>query len=152
MNKKKLQIEQLDKKFKMLTPLRNIHISEKGWINSIRTSLGMSLNQLGKRLGITAQSVRALELREASGSVTIKNLQEAARSLEMQLVYAVIPIGDSLEKMIEKKAREKAEEIISRTTQSMLLENQMNESVRLKKEFNDKVDELKREMPKFLWD
>ena len=112
----------------------------------------MSLNQLGKRLGITAQSVRALELREESGSITINNLQKAARSLEMQLVYAVIPIGNSLEKMIEKKAKEKAKEIISRTTQSMLLENQMNESLRLKKEFNDKVDELKREMPKFLWD
>ena len=152
MNKQKLQIEQLDKKFKMLAPLRKINISDKGWINSIRTSLGMTLNQLGKRLGITAQSVRALELREESGSITINNLQEAARSLEMQLVYAVIPIGDSLEKMIEEKAKEKAKAIISRTSQSMLLENQMNENSRLKKEFNDKVDELKREIPKFLWD
>lgn len=152
MNTKKLKIEQLDNKFNLLSPLRSMTISDEGWIKTIRTSIGMSFSQFGKKLGITPQSAKAIETREASGSITLKSLDEAARALDMKLVYAIVPIEGSLSDLIEQKAKEKASEIISRTSHNMLLEDQANDNKRLKNEFEETVAELKREVPKYLWD
>ncbi len=152
MNTKKLKIEQLDNKFDLLSPLRSVTISDEGWIKTIRSSIGMSFSQFGKKLGITPQSARAIEIRESNGSITLKSLDEAARALDMKLVYAIVPIEGSLSDLIEQKAKEKASEIISRTSHNMLLEDQANDSKRLKNEFEETVAELKREVPKYLWD
>ena len=152
MNTKILKIEQLDNKFSLLSPLKSITISDEGWIKTIRTSIGMSFSQFGKKLGITPQSAKAIETRESSGSITLKSLDEAARALDMKLIYAIVPIEGSLSELVEQKAKEKAREIISRTSHNMLLEDQANDSIRLKNEFEETVAELKREVPKYLWD
>ncbi len=152
MNTRKLKIEQLDNKFNLLSPMKGITISDEGWIKTIRTSIGMSFSQFGKKLGITPQSAKAIETRESSGSITLKSLDEAARALDMKLIYAIVPIEGSLSDLIEQKAKEKASEIISRTSHNMLLEDQVNNSRRLKNEFEETVAELKREVPKYLWD
>ena len=70
----------------------------------------------------------------------------------MKLIYAIVPIEGSLSDIIEQKAKEKASDIISRTSHTMLLEDQVNDSKRLKNEFEETVAELKREVPKYLWD
>ena len=62
---KSLLIEQMDKKLQKFVVIKEIQIPPKGWINAIRVSLNMSLKQLGKRIGITSQSVREIESREA---------------------------------------------------------------------------------------
>ncbi len=62
-------------------------VPAQGWIYAMWTTLGMSLKQLGKKLGITAQSVRELEQREGEGAVSIKALKEIARVLDLNLVY-----------------------------------------------------------------
>ena len=51
-----------------------------------------------------------------------------------------------------RTTRELAEEIISRTSQSMKLENQQNSSQRLKKAVEMKAIEIMNRMPKYLWD
>jgi hypothetical protein len=58
----------------------------------------------------------------------------------------------SIQKMIEKRARELALEIISSTSQSMKLENQENREKRLKKAMEIKASEIIDKMPKYLWD
>ena len=70
----------------------------------------------------------------------------------MQLIYAMVPNDGSLEELVDKKAMEMAKEIVNRTSQSMKLEDQENEKARLMNSYVEKKNELKNEVPKFLWD
>jgi predicted DNA-binding mobile mystery protein A len=146
-----LVIQQLDKKLQALSALQEI-MPSKGWISVIRKTLNMSLRQLGNKMSITPQSVRDLEKREEEKTVTLKALTEAAEALDMTLVYGFIPKDGSLEKFIERKAYEKAQEIVRRTSTTMKLEDQENTKARLEQAVAEMAEEIKREMPKTLWD
>ncbi|HLG38060.1 MAG TPA: mobile mystery protein A [Chitinophagaceae bacterium] len=148
----KLLVDQLDKKLQSFEALRGTAIPAAGWINAIRTALKMSLRQMGNRLSITPQSMKETEQREKDGSITLKNLREAGRALDMQLVYGFIPKEESLEKMIEKKAYDIAREIVKRTSHSMMLEDQENSKQRIEKAIKERAEEIKNEMPGYLWD
>jgi predicted DNA-binding mobile mystery protein A len=112
----------------------------------------MSLSQLGRRVSKTAQGVRALEQREKSGGITLQSLKEIAEALDMQLVYAIVPKKGTLKEMVDAKALEKARMIVDRTNITMDLEQQGLQQDRLLAIVNEKKEELKNEMPKFLWD
>jgi predicted DNA-binding mobile mystery protein A len=147
-----LIINQLDKKIRSFRLLKKIPIPTNGWINLIRKTLNMSLRQLGARLQITPQGVRDIERREMEGAITLNTLKEAGDALDMQLVYGFIPKDDSLEKMIERKAYEMASKIVNRTSTTMQLEDQGNSIKRIKQAIVEMTEELKREIPKSLWD
>ena len=150
--KQKLLIEQVDRKLSQLKPMEKIIVPQKGWVYSIRAALKMSLRQLGNRLKISAQSVKEIEQREANGSITIKSLREVASELDMKLVYGFVPKGESIEKMIDKRAKEVAREIVLRTSNTMKLEDQENSTERIDKSIKSKAEEIKNKMPKYLWD
>jgi predicted DNA-binding mobile mystery protein A len=151
-NSKLLIIRQLDKKLQILRPLQKLTVPPKGWINLIRSTMDMSLRQLGNRISITPQAVKDIENRETEGTITLNNLKEVGDALELQLVYGFIPKGNSLEKMIEKKASELATKIVQRTSTTMKLEDQENSKERIKQAILELTEEIKRELPKNLWD
>jgi predicted DNA-binding mobile mystery protein A len=152
MKKQKLILDQVDQKIQEMKVLETFVIPQEGWIYSIRQALRMSLRQLGVRLKITAQSVKEIENREKTGTVSLNVLRQVGSSLDMKLVYGFIPKTGSLENMIEKRALEIASQIIQRTSASMTLEDQGNSEVRLRKAILEKAAEIKQEMPKYLWD
>jgi predicted DNA-binding mobile mystery protein A len=149
---KSLLIEQMDKKLQKFVVIKEIQIPPKGWINAIRVSLNMSLKQLGKRIGITSQSVREIESREADKKITLEKLIEVGSALNLHFVYGFIPKDGSLEKMIEKRAYYIAEQIVLKTSHSMALENQENPPERINKAIKDRAEKIKYEMPRYLWD
>ncbi len=148
---KRLLLEQVSKKLQGLEQI-GATSQPSGWIHTIRTALNMSLSQLGKRVHKTAQGVRALEQRELTGAITLQSLKEVAEALDMRLVYAIVPKEGTLEEMVTIKAEEKAREIVNRTHTTMELEDQANAKGRLMNAYVEKKNELKNEMPKFLWD
>jgi predicted DNA-binding mobile mystery protein A len=152
MNKKKLQLEQLARKLKGFEDATKVTPPPTGWHKAIRVSLGMSLQQLADKLSITKQSVQEIETREKEGSITLKSLKEAANALDMQLVYALVPKDGTLDNLIERKAKELAKRIVSRTSNTMKLEDQENSKERLKKAVEERTAIIKNEMPKTLWD
>lgn len=152
MNKKLLLIQQLDRKMKLFRALKEVALPPTGWIKAIRTAIGMSQQQMGKQLSITKQSVQELEDRDKNGSMTIKSLREVANAMEMQLVYGFIPKDGSLEKLIDRKARELAIQIVKRTSNTMKLEDQENSKRRIEKAIQERTTAIKNEMPKILWD
>ena len=152
MDKKSLQLQQLNDKMLAFAALQQVAMPPTGWIKSIRTALGMSMEQLGNKLGISKQGVRDMELREQEGSITIKSLREAARVLDMQLVYGFVPNEGSLDAYIEKRAFELAREIVMRSAQTMKLEDQGNSEQRIEKAILERAEEIKAQMPKILWD
>ncbi len=152
MKAQKLIREQLDKKISRCANIDETFIPSNGWIYSIRKALNISLRQLGKRLGITPQSVREIEERERMGTISLKVLRQVAKALDMKLVYVFLPNESSLEQMIEKRAREVAREIVNRTSVSMHLENQGLSDREIEKAIKEKAQELKNEIPPYLWD
>ena len=152
MSKKSLQIQQLNSKMLAFASLQKVAPPPTGWIKAIRNAIGMSMLQLGKRLSITKQSVQDIERREKDGSISIKALREAARALDMQLVYGFVPNDGSLEALINRKAKELATQIVQRTSNSMKLEDQENSKQRIEKAIEERAVIIKNEMPKTLWD
>ena len=152
MGKKSLQIQQLNTKMLAYASLQKVAPPPTGWIKAIRNAIGMSMLQLGNRLSITKQSVQDIERREKDGSITIKALREAARALDMQLVYGFVPNDGSLELLIESKAKELATQIVMRTNNTMKLEDQENTKQRIEKAIQERTTIIKTEMPKTLWD
>ncbi len=149
---RKLKVLQLDKKLQELVVLKNVERPSRGWINAVRTTLNMSLAQLGRRLKRTPATVAEIEEREMNNSITLKKLIEAGEALDLQFVYGFLPKELSLEKIIEKRAERKAREIVMRTSQSMKLEEQENSKERQQQAIKERTEDLKREIPKYLWD
>jgi len=151
-NKQYLLLQQTDKKLQAFKALESTVMPTKGWVNTLRIALKMSLRQLGNRLGITPQSTMEIEEREANGTITLNNLRDVANAMDMQLVYGFISKHESLEQMIEKRSKEIATEIVLRTNNTMTLEDQQNSKERIEQAIEQKTSEIKHEMPKFLWD
>ena len=125
---------------------------DNGWVNAIRVSIKMSLRQLGERLHITPQGVRDLEKREKEGAITINTLKEVGRVLDMDLVYGFISRHNSLEDMIEERAREIAEEVVLKTSRTVQLDNSRKSENEIKKAIQQKTYEISSKMPSYLWD
>ena len=152
MNKQILILEQTDNKIFLLKKAGKMTIPQSGWVFIIRQALGMSMRQLGNKMGITAQSVREIEEREKKGTVSLKVLKQFGKSLNLKLIYGFIPENGKLEEIIEKRAYELATEIVKRTSVTMKIENQENNPKRIKKAIGEKANEIIREMPKYIWD
>lgn len=148
----KLVIKQLDKRLHVLLPLQEVEFPKEGWITLIRKTLNMSLGQLGQRLSITPQGMKKIENSEANGSISLNALRKVGHALNMKLVYGFIPYEESLERMIENRAAELAKKIVMRASTTMKLEDQENSSQRIAEAITEMTDELKKEMPKSLWD
>lgn len=107
---------------------------------------------MGDRLSITKQSIQSIEKREKEGSITIKALGELGEALDMQLVYGFVPVDCSLNALIDRKAVELATEIVMRTSNTMKLENQENSKERIAEAVRERAYDIRKEMPKMLWD
>jgi len=151
-NKKKLLIEQLDQKLKPLHDAEMVLIPNRGWINTIRTALNMTMAQLGTRLNISRQGVKSIEEREAKGTITINSLKEVGEAMDLKFVYGYVPKNKTIDNYVNIKAKELATKIVMRTNQNMKLEDQGLQVEKIKDSIEELAIELKREMKRSLWD
>jgi len=152
MRNKKLQFQQLNEKMDQLNGMQHVIVPPIGWIKAIRNGIGMSMEQLGKKLSITKQGVMDIEKREKEGAITIKSMQEIAKAMDTQFVYGFVPKVGSLEQMIENRALEIASKIVERTSTTMKLEDQANSKERIEKAIKERASEIINKTPKILWD
>lgn len=151
-NKRKLLIEQLDQKLKPFQKTEIVLVPNKGWIHTIRTTLHMTMGQLGANLNITRQGVKRIEESEAKGTISINSLKEVGEALELKFIYGFVPKDGSINNLINSKAENLARKIILRTNQNMKLENQGIGDEKINGSIKDLANEIKREMRKSLWD
>ena len=139
---------QLDRRFSRIGPLSRFHVPVRGWIRAIRGGLGISSQQLAKRLGVKQPSVVALEQSEAKGTIELATLRRVAEALDCTLVYALVP-NKPLETIVRDRARILLRRRRAPVEHSMLLEDQAV-SVRDSKA---RLDEFVRETnPSRFWD
>jgi predicted DNA-binding mobile mystery protein A len=120
----------------------------RGWIKAIREALGMTTEQLSKRLGIKQPSIVAIEQSEAKGTIEMATLRRVAEALDCVLVYAFVP-NEPLETMVRERARRFARRRRAAVEHSMLLEDQAVTG----KDTDKRLDEIVRETnPRLFWD
>lgn len=151
-NKKKILIEQLDQKLNPFQKTELVLVPNKGWINTIRTTVNMTMAQLGAKLNITRQGVKRIEDSEAKGTLSINSLKEVAQALELKFVYGFVPKDGSIDHLINLKAENLARKIVLRTNQNMKLEDQGISDDKINDSIIDLANEIKREMRRSLWD
>ncbi|MBU2995299.1 mobile mystery protein A [Cellulophaga baltica] len=151
-NKKKLLIEQLDQKLTNFKDAGMVLVPQKGWVNTIRTTLNMTRDQLGTKLDLTKGAIQKIEEREATGQITINKLKDVGNALNMKFIYGFIPKDGTIESLINLKAEKLARKIVLRTNQNMKLEDQGISEDKIDHSINDLANEIKREMRKSLWD
>lgn len=148
---KKLAREQLDVTLKQFLPLKATVPPRKGWIRAIRDALGMSGEQLAKRLDTNKQRVSRIEQDEKLGNVTVKTLRNVAEALDCEFIYGFVP-KQSLEDAVRNQARAVAKKRMSRSDQMMRLEKQELSNSEKEKAVESMVTEIIDMMPKSLWD
>ena len=142
--------DQLDNTFAQLSSVKALHPPVKGWLRSIREALGMSGKQLGERLKVSQPRVVQMEKDELSGALTLKTMRQAAEAMDCQFVYAIVP-RTSLEGTVRKQARKVASKRLSRTSHTMLLEDQKVSNDEQQKMLEEKVEDLIRNIPNDFW-
>lgn len=95
----------------------------KGWITTIRSSLAMPQETLGRRLGLPKQRLSQFEQRERSGDIKLSQLREVANALDCDFAYAFIPRAP-LEETIQNKLRDLARRELMTVERTMQLEDQ----------------------------
>jgi len=142
--------DQLDITFAQLSSVKALQPPVKGWLRSIREALGMSGKQLGERLKVSQPRVVQMEKDELSGALTLKTMRQAAEAMDCQFVYAIVP-RTSLEGTVRKQARKVASKRLSRTSHTMLLEDQKVSNDEQQKMLEEKVEDLIRNIPNDFW-
>lgn len=140
----------MDKSLRRYNTLRKASAPQKGWIKAVRDALGMSGQQLGKRLGVSRMRVAAMEQAEVAGATTLKTMRRAAEAMDCVLVYALVP-KTSLKETLRKQARRKAAQDIARASRTMALENQALARDETEKAVETAAAALLEKMPKTFW-
>lgn len=103
--------------------LSGVQTPSEGRVVTVRKALGISGAQLARRLDVTRAAVSQTEKNEASGSVTLKHMQNAAEALGCRFVYAIVPDG-SIEDIVRDQAERNATQLVRRARGHMALESQ----------------------------
>jgi predicted DNA-binding mobile mystery protein A len=119
-----LRLTQLDRTLKPYRATGKILRPSKGWIRAIRQALGVSSGELARRLGTSRQLPLQLEKGEAADSITLRSLRSVANALDCDLVYALVPRADSMQALIEDRARAEAKQRVLKVEHAMALEDQ----------------------------
>jgi predicted DNA-binding mobile mystery protein A len=112
----------------------------------------MSARQLAERIGVSQSSIARMEKSEAAATIEIATLQRAAEALGCRVVYALVPIDNSLEEKLKKQAQEAADRLLSRVEHTMVLEAQGNTPEARLAHRDEIAQELLRTMSRTLWD
>jgi predicted DNA-binding mobile mystery protein A len=109
---RQLRLSQLDRS---LSGARTIHPRPaSGWIASVREALGLTLDEIGRRIHATRQSIQQFERAEASDRITLGALRRLAEAMGCDLVYALVPKSGSFAELAERRTRERAERDVKR--------------------------------------
>ncbi|AMO92754.1 helix-turn-helix family protein [Collimonas fungivorans] len=148
MDIQKLRLSQVDSAVKQASVPSRPSI---GWIQTIRTALGMTTRQLAARIGVTQSTLAELEKSEAADKITLHSLRRAADAMDCDLQYVLVP-RSSLKKRVENQAEAIARQRVSRVFHTMQLEDQAPTQKVDKKEISRMQTSLLATNWKHLWE
>jgi predicted DNA-binding mobile mystery protein A len=111
----------------------------------------MTTAQLARRVGVSQSRAVDIEKAEVTGSITLDSLERAARALECELVYALVP-RNSLEEMVAQRASALAIERVKTTRHTMALEGQSVEEEDEREQLKQLVRQIAEKSGSKLWE
>ena len=147
---KQLRLEQLQASVAAYSDLLHHRPPPRGWLHTIRASLGLTERQQAGRLGIAASTLHKSESAEAEDRVTLGQLRKLANGLDCELVYALVP-RTPLTQIVEDQARSIALREVEDVAHAMSLEDQRPPQDRLRKQVEQRTAELLRGRWAELW-
>ena len=144
----------MDKKIQPWLSLRSEKRPPSGWLKAVRGALGISARQLASIVGTDSSAIIRLEEREPEGKMTLELLDRAAKAMGCKVVYAIVPDDqfESLEGIVDHRARIAATELIQKVEHSMRLEDQGSFDASIAKAELEKLSqELKHKMDARIW-
>lgn len=138
-------LNQVNRRLEALRDVKDKALVRNGWINYMRTALGLTLSELGSLVSLSTASVAQAERREADGQVSLSTLKKMAEAMDCELIYAFVPKKD-IKTMVHDQAFEKARKTLGIADLHMKLEDQKVEGneeeriERLAKKFIEKGD------------
>ena len=128
MNKefRQLRLSQLDR---AVADLRNLPSRPAtGWLASIREALGLTLEEIGRRIRTSRQAVQQFEKAEADDRITVATLRRVAEAMGCELKYGLVPKAGSFTELAERPTRDRAKRDVERVMHTMMLEDQKPEN------------------------
>lgn len=145
-----LKLDQIESTLQSWRRLPQAAAPKEGWVRTLRKALGMSSEQLARRMKATPQLVRKLEKGESAGTLNLASLRRAADALDCDVVYALVP-RRPLREMLRERAQAVAKEQVRRVSHSMDLEAQGVDQRAEEQQLEQLVENLLRESPRKLW-
>lgn len=121
---RRLRLQQLSRSQSVFQAAQAEIRPRDGWLRAIREALGMSVAQVGQRMGVTRGRILEFEKAEADNRITLGSLKRVAEAMNCTLVYAIVPKSGTLTELAEQGAREEASKRVLSVEHSMALENQ----------------------------
>jgi transcriptional regulator with XRE-family HTH domain len=87
--------------FRLFRRLKSSKVRRDGWLRCVRQAAGLPVDEVARRLGVTRWEVHRLEESERNSRIMLETLSRAAKGLGCELVYALVPVEESLEEMAE---------------------------------------------------
>jgi predicted DNA-binding mobile mystery protein A len=148
LSEQKLITKQISRRLEEIRELLGASQGINSWIEYVRAGLGMSLEQLAHRVGVSQPAISASIKLEKEGRITVKKLREIAHAMDCELVYEFVP-RKRLEDLMFDQAIKKTKKLMEETETHMALEDQkvtLNKDERLRELAEEKL------YSKYLWD
>ena len=145
-----IQLRQLEERLEKLREIAALEAPGEGWIRTLRQALGMTTEQLAKRIGVTRQAVLQLEAAEQKRTATWTSLRNAAGAMDYEVVYAIVPRG-SLNQVLLRQGRKQAERHVQRIAHSMKLDAHVVGPAEQERQVEELAVHLATERTRGLW-
>lgn len=147
----KIKRQQLQEKIDLLKQFMQ-RTGHNSWVRMMREALGINQTQLAKLIGTSQPRVVKIEKDEADRKITLETLDKIADAMNMKLVYGFVPKGESLEEIVESRARKIALERLKRIGHSMALEEQGLDAKESKQALENMIQKILINEYKKIWD
>jgi predicted DNA-binding mobile mystery protein A len=124
-----LRLSQLTRTLSAFEAAKQVARPQRGWLRAIREGLGLTLDNVGQKLGQSRRRIQEFEDAEAKDRITLHSLRRVADAMDCVLVYAIVPKSGTISDLVERRAREHAEEDVRDVEHTMALENQATGNV-----------------------
>ena len=101
----------------------------------------MTTAELALRIGVAQPRIPVLEKAEASGAITLESLERAARALDCEFVYVLVP-RSTFEDQVRRQGLQTAQRRLAGVQHTMALEDQSVSS----KANNTQIEKLARDL------
>ena len=119
-----------------------------GWARAVRQALGMSAEQLARRIGVSRATIATLERSEARGRITLASLDKLARGLGCRVAYALVPeVAPSISGVRRARARK-----LARSQLATAEDAQTADADQTRRRLERLTDELLAGSPRKLWE